>query len=164
MEKGLIEQYDKAVCCHPVYLTYTQSTSENCWAGLVTNWNQDRWEKYHNIRYVDDIILKAESKEELKSLLMKVKEESKNAGLRLNIIQTKIMASGPIPSWQTEVEKVEVVIYFLFLCSKINEDGDYSHEIKRCLLLGRKAMPNLDSLQKVCLVKAMVFSSSHIWM
>ena len=131
MEKGLIEQYDKAVCCHPVYLTYTQSTSENCWAGLVTNWNQDRWEKYHNIRYVDDIILKAESKEELKSLLMKVKEESKNAGLRLNIIQTKIMASGPIPSWQTEVEKVEVVIYFLFLCSKINEDGDFSHEIRR---------------------------------
>ena len=131
MEKGLIEQYDKAVCCHPVYLTYTQSTSENCWAGLVTNWNQDRWEKYHNIRYVDDIILKAESKEELKSLLMKVKEESKNAGLRLNIIKTKIMASGPIPSWQTEVEKVEVVIYFLFLCSKINEDGDFRHEIRR---------------------------------
>ena len=140
MEKGLIEQYDKAVCCHPVYLTYTQSTSENCWAGLVTNWNQDRWEKYHNIRYVDDIILKAESKEELKNLLVRVKEESEKAGLKLSIKKTKILASSPITAWQIEGDKVEAVRDFLFLGSKITADGDCSHNIKRCLLLGRKAI------------------------
>ena len=114
MEKGLIEQYDKAVCCHPVYLTYTQSTSENCWAGLVTNWNQDRWEKYHNIKYVDDIILKAESKEELKSLLMKVKENAR-AGLKLSIQKMKIMASGLVTSWQIDGKTMEIVAVFFFL-------------------------------------------------
>ena len=90
----------------------------------------------------------AESEEELKSLLMKVKEESEKAGLKLNIEKTKIMASGPITSWQTDGETMETVIAFIFLGSKIATDGDCSHEIKRCLLLGRKAMTNLDSVFK----------------
>ena len=107
-----------------------------------------------------------ESKEELKSLLMKVKEESEKAGLKLNIQKTKIMASGPITSWQINGETVETVSDFIFLGSKITSDGDCSHEIKRHLFLGRKAMTNLDSLlknrditlpTKVCLVKALVF-------
>jgi len=127
----------------------------------------------NNIRYADDTTLMAESKEELKSLLMKVKEESEKAGLKLNIQKMKIMASGPITSWQIDGETVETVTDFIFLGSKITVDSDYSHEIKRCLLFGRKAMTNLDSilksrditfLTKVCLVKAMVFSSSHVWM
>ena len=88
----------------------------------------------------------AESKEELKSLLMRVKEESEKAGLKFNIQKTKIMPSGPITSWQIEGEKVETVTDFIFLGSKITVDGDYSHEIKRSLLLGRKAMTNLDSV------------------
>ena len=108
----------------------------------------------------------AESEEELKSLLMRVKKESKRAGFKLNIKKTKIIASSPITSWQIEWEKVEVVTDFLFLCSKITADGDCSHEIRRHLLLGRKAMANLDSVlksrditlpTKVCTVKAMVF-------
>ena len=107
-----------------------------------------------------------ESKEELKSLLMKVKEESENVGLKLNIQKTKIMASGPITSWQIDRETRETVRDFIFLGSKITADSDYSHEIKRRLLLGRKFMTNLDSIlksrditlpTKVCLVKAMVF-------
>ena len=108
----------------------------------------------------------AESKEKLKSLLMKVKEESENTGLTLNIQKAKIMASGPVTSWQIDEETTETVRDFIFLCSKIMADGDCSHEIKRCLLLGRKAITNLDSvlkskdvtlLTKVCTVKAMVF-------
>ena len=108
----------------------------------------------------------AENEEELKSFLMKVKEESEKAGLKLNIQKTKIMASGPISSWQIEGEKVEAVTDFIFLGSKITVDGDCSHEIKRCLLLGRKAMTNLDSVlksrditlpTKVHIVKVMVF-------
>ena len=108
----------------------------------------------------------AESKGELKSLLTKVKEESEKAGLKLNIQKTKIMASGPITSWQTDGESVETAKDFIFLGSKITADGDCSHEIKRRLLLGRKAMTNLDSISKsrditlpakVCTVKAMVF-------
>ena len=102
----------------------------------------------NNLRYADDTILMAESEEELKSLLMKVKEESEKVGLKLNIQKTKIMASGPITSWQTEEEIVETVADFIFLGSKITEDGDCSHEIKRCLLLGRKVMTNLDSILK----------------
>ena len=90
----------------------------------------------------------AESKEELKSLLMKVKEESEKVGLKLNIQKTKIMASGPITSWKTDGEMMETVIEFIFLCSKITADGDCNHEIKRCLLLGRKVMTNLDSILK----------------
>ena len=110
--------------------------------------------------------LMAESEEKLKSLLMKVKEESEKAGLKLKIQKTKIMASGPITSWQIDRETMETVTDFIFLGSKITADGDCSHEIKRYLLLGRKAMTNLDSIlksrditlsTKVCLVKAMVF-------
>ena len=119
-----------------------------------------------NLRYADDTTLTAESEEELKSLLMKVKEESEKVGLKLNIQKTKIMASGPITSWEIDGETMETVTDFIFLRSKINADGDCSHEIKRCLLLGRKAMTNLDSIlksrditlpTKVRLVKAMVF-------
>ena len=118
-----------------------------------------------NLRYADDTTFIAESEEELKSLLMKVKEESEKVGLKLNIQKTKIMASGPITSWQIHGETVETVA-LLFLGSKIIADGDCSHEIKRCLLLGRKVMTNLDSIlksrdvtlpTKVRLVKAMVF-------
>ena len=101
----------------------------------------------NNLRYADDTTLMAESEEELKSLLMKVKEESKKVGLKLNIQKTKIMASGPITSWQIDGETVETVADFIFLGSKI-ADGDCSHEIKRCLLLGRKVMTNLDSILK----------------
>ena len=120
----------------------------------------------NNIRYVDDTTLMAESKEELKNLLIKVKEESEKAGLKLNIPKTKIMASGPITSWQIDGETMETVTDFIFLGSKITADGDYSHEIKRRLLLGRKAITNLDSVlkhrditwpTKFHIVKAMVF-------
>ena len=120
----------------------------------------------NNFRYADDTTLIAESKEELKSLLMKVKEESAKVGLKLNIQKTKIMVSGPIPSWEIDEETVETVSDFIFLGSKITANGDYSHEIQRCLLFGRKVMTNLDSIfksrditlpTKVCLVKAMVF-------
>ena len=102
----------------------------------------------NNLRYADDTTLMAESEEELKSLLMKVKEERKKVGLKLNIQKTKIMASGPITSWEIDGETVETVANFIFLGSKITEDGDCSHEIKRPLLLGRKLMTNLDSIFK----------------
>ena len=102
----------------------------------------------NNLTYADDTTLMAESEEELKNLLMKVKEESEKAGLKLNIQKTKIMASGPITSWQIDGETVETVRDFIFLRSKITADGDCSHEIKRCLLFGRKAMTNLDSVLK----------------
>ena len=120
----------------------------------------------NNLGYEDDTMFMAESEEELKSLLMKVKEESDKVGLKLNIQKPKIMASGPIISWQIDGETVETVTDFILGGSKITADGDCSHEIKRCLLLGRKAVTNLDSilksrditlLTKVCLVKAMVF-------
>ena len=120
----------------------------------------------NNFRYADDNTLLAEIEEELKGLLMKVKEESENVGLKLNIQKTKIMTSGPITSWQIDGEAVETVAEFIFLGSKITADGDCCHEIKRRLLLGRKVMTNLDSIfksrditlpTKVCLVKAMVF-------
>ena len=100
-----------------------------------------------NLRYADDTTLMAES-EELKSLLMKVNEETEKVGLKLNIQKTKIMASGPITSWQIDGETIETVADFIFLDSKITADGDCSHEIKRCLLLGRKFMTNLDSILK----------------
>ena len=120
----------------------------------------------NKLRYADDTTLMAESEEEQKSLLMKVKEESKKVGLKLNIQKTKIMACGPITSWQIDGETVETVAEFIFLGSKITVDGDCSHEIKRRLLLGRKAITNLDSIfksrditlpTKVRVVKAMVF-------
>ena len=119
----------------------------------------------NNLRYADDTTFMAESKE-LKSLLMKVKEEREKVGLKLNIQRTKVMASGHMTSWQIDGETVETVRDFIFWGSKITADGDCSHEIKRCLLLGRKVMTNLDSIlknrditlpTKVCLVKAMVF-------
>ena len=120
----------------------------------------------NNLRYADDTTLMAEIEEELKSLLMKVKEESEKVGLKFNIQKTKIMASGPIMSWEIDGETVETVSDFNFLGSKITADGDCSHEIKRCLLFGRKVMTNLDSILKntditfpikVHLVKTMVF-------
>ena len=120
----------------------------------------------NNLRYTDATTLMAESEEELKSLLMKVKEESAKVGLKLNIKKTKIMTFSPINSWQIDGETMETVTDFILGDSKITADGDCSHEIKRCLLLGRKSMTNLDSIlksrditlsTKVCLVKAMVF-------
>ena len=126
----------------------------------------------NNFRYADDTTLMADTKEELKRLLMKVKEESEKFGLKLNIQKTKIMASGPITSWQIDGETMEIVTDFIFLGSQITADGDCSHEIKRCLLLGRKVMTNLDSIlksrnitlpTKFHLVKAVV-SINHVWM
>ena len=120
----------------------------------------------NNLRYANDTTLMAESEEELKSVLMKVKEESENVGLKLNIQKTKIMASSPTTSWQIDGETMETVTKFIILDSKITSDDDCSHEIKRCLLLGRKVMTNLDSIlksrgitlpTKVCLIKAMIF-------
>ena len=123
----------------------------------------------NNLRYADDTTLMSESEEELKSLLMKVKVESEKVGLKLNIQKTKIMASSPTTSWEINGETVETVADFILLGSKITVDGDCSHEIKRCLLLGRKVMTNLDSIlksrditlpTKVHLIKAMVFQCS----
>ena len=120
----------------------------------------------NNLRYADDTTLMTESEEELKSLLMKVKEDSEKAGLKFNIQKMKMMASGPNTSWQVDGETVETVRDFIFLSSKISADGDCSHEIKSLLLLGRKAMTNLDGIlksrditlpTKVCIVKTMVF-------
>ena len=106
------------------------------------------WRNITNLRYADDTTLTVESEEELKSLLMKVKEESEKVGLKLNIQKTKIMASGPITSWQRDGEIMETVTDFIFWGSKITADGDCSHKIKRCLLLGRKVMTNPDSILK----------------
>ena len=127
----------------------------------------------NNLRYADDITLMAECEEELKSLLMKVKEESEKVGLKLNIQKTKIMASGPITSWQIDGETVEIVRDFNFWGSKITADGDCSHEIKRHLLLGRQVMINLDSLLKSRDItfankgpssQSHGFFSCHVWM
>ena len=127
----------------------------------------------NNLRYAADTTLMAESEEELKSLLTKMEEESKKVGLKLNIRETKIMASGPITLGQIDGEIMETVSEFILFSSKITADGDCSHEIKRCLLLRRKVMTNLDSIfksrdialsTKVHLVKAMIFSSVHVWM
>ena len=132
------------------------------------------WRNIINLRCADNTTLMTES-EELKSLLMKVKEESEKAGLKLNIQKTKIMASSPVTSWQIDGETMETVRDFILGGSKITADGDCSHEIKKCLLLERKATTNLDSIfilksrditlpTKVHLVKVMVFSSSRVWM
>ena len=125
----------------------------------------------NNLRYADDTTVMTESKEELKSLLMKVKEESEKVGLKLNVQKTKIMASGPITSWQIDVETMETVTDFILGGSKITADGDCSHEIKRYLFLGRKAMTNLDSILKSRDVNfankvqsKLWFASSHVWM
>ena len=123
------KEYVKASCCHPAYLTYIQSTS---WETL--GWRKHKLESrllgdINNLRYADDTTLMAESKEELKSFLMKVKEESEKAGLKLNVQKTKIMASSPITSWQIDGETMETVTDFIFLGSKITADGDCSHAI-----------------------------------
>ena len=128
----------------------------------------------NNLRYADDTTLMAESEEELKSLLMKVKEESENVGLKLNVQKTKIMASGPVTSWQIDGETMETVRDFIFLGSKLAADGACSHKIKRHLVLGRKAMINLDSklkkkqrhylTDKGPSSRSYGFSSSHVWM
>ena len=123
----------------------------------------------NNLRYADDTTLMAESKEELKSLLMKVKEESEKVGLKLNIQKTKIMASVPITLWEVDGETMKTVRDFIFLGSKVTADGDCIHEIKRCLLLGRKTMTNQDSVVKSLCQQSLYsqsygFSSSHVWM
>ena len=154
-----------SLCLFNLHAEYMQNTRlEEAQAGIkIARRN------ISNLRYADDTTLMAESEEELKSLLMKVKGESKKVGLKLSIQKTKIMASGPIISWQIDGETVDKVRDFIFLGSKITADGDCSHEIKRCLLLGRKVMTNLDSIlksrditlpTKVRLVKAMVFQWS----
>ena len=146
---------------------------EKCWAGRTQSGIKIAGRNINNFRYADDTTIMAESEEELKSFLMKVKRQSEKAGLKLNIQKTKIMASVPITSRQIAGETMETMTYFIFLGSKITTDGDCNHEIKRHLLLGRKAMTNLDSAlksrditlpTKFHIVKAMVFSSSHIWM
>ena len=122
----------------------------------------------NNLRCADDTTLMAESEEELKSLLMKVKEESEKVGLKRNIQKAKIMASGSITSWQIDGKTMETVADFIFLGSKITADGDCSHEIKRCLLLGRKVMTNLDSIFKnrdiTLPTKVRLVKASHVWM
>ena len=144
------KEFVKAVYCHFAYLTYMQSTLRE-----MPGWMRHKLESgllgerhINNLRYADDTTLMAESKEELKSLLMKVKEESEKVGLKLTIQKTEIMASGPITSWQIDGETTETVRDFFCGGSKITADGDCSHEIKRHLLLGRKVMTNLDSIFK----------------
>ena len=166
------KEYVKAVYCHPAYVTYVQSTSYKMPGWMNTSWNQDRWEKYQYLKYADDTSLMVESKEELKSLLMKVKKESEKVGLKLNIQKMNIMVSSCITSWQIDRETVETMTNFILGGSKITAVGDWSHEIKRRLLLGRKVMTNLDHIlknrgislpTKACLIKA-VFSSSQVCM
>ena len=150
-------------CLFNLYAEYiTRNTGlEEAQAGIKI-----AWRNINNLRYADDTTLMAEIEEELKTLLMKVKEESEKVGLKLNIEKTKIMTSGPITSWEIDGETVETVPDFSFMGSKITANGDCGHEIKRCLLLGRIVMTKLDSIlnsrditlpTKVCLVKAMVF-------
>ena len=170
--KGVREGCMLSPCLFNFYAEYIMSKAglEEAQAGIkIARRN------INNLRYADDTTLTAESEEELKSLLMKVKEESEKVGLKLNIQKSKIMASSPITSWQIDRETVETVADFIFGGSKITADGNCSHEIKRRLLLGRKVMTNLDSILKsrdtlpteVCLVKAMVspvvMYGSEIW-
>ena len=159
------KEYVKAVYCHPTYLTYmAEYIMRNAGLDEAQAGTKTARRNINNLRYADDTTLMAESKEELKSLLMK--EDSAKVGLKLNTQKMKIMASGPITSWEIDGETMETVADFILGGSKITADGDCSHEIKRFLLLGRKVMTNLDSifksrditlLTKVCLVKAMVF-------
>ena len=136
---------------------------EKRWAGKSTSFFKIAGRNINNLRYTDDTTLMAES-EELMGLLMKVKEESEKVGLKLNIQKTKIMASGPITSWQIYGETVETVSDFIFLGSKITADGDYSHEIKRGLLLGRKVVTNLDSIFRAeTLLCQQMFVKSRLW-
>ena len=162
IRKGVCQGYILSPCLFNLYAEYIirNTRLDEAQAGIKI-----AGRNINNFRYADDTTVMAESEEELKSLL-KVKEESEKFGLKLNIQKTKIMASNPITSWKIDGETMETVRNFLFLGSKITADGDFSHEIKRCLLLGRKAMTNLDSilkrrdialLTKVRLIKAMVF-------
>ena len=160
------KEYIKAVYCHPAYLTYMQSTSCE-----MLGWMKHKLESrlpgknINNLRYTDDTTFMAGNKEELKSLLMKLKKESEKAGLKFNIQKTKIMASGLVTSWQIDGKTMETVRDFILRGSKITAGGGCSHEIKRCFLLERKVITNLDSIlsrditlrTKVHLVKAMVF-------
>ena len=134
------KEYVKAVYCHPAYLTYMQNTSWET-LGVAQAGIKIARRNINNLRYADDTTLMAESEQELKSLLMKVERGEWKSGLKLNIQKTNIMASGPITSWQIDGEAVETVTDFIFLGSKITADGDYSHEIKRCLLLEGKLWP-----------------------
>ena len=162
--------YIKAVYCHPTYFSlYAKYIMQKARLDKVQAGIQIEGRNINNLRYADDTTLK-ESKEELKSLLMKVKEDSENAGLELNIQETKIMTSGSITSWQIDGETMETVTDFIFLGSEITADGDCSHEIKRHLLLGRKAMTNLDSILKSRDItnkglssQSYGFSSSNVW-
>ena len=161
--KGVQEDCILSPCLFNLYAEYIMQNArlDEAQAGIKT-----AGRNINNLRYTDDTTLMAESKKELKSLLMKVKEKSEKVGLKLNIQKTKIMASGPITSWQIDKETMETVSDFIFLGSKITVDGDSSHEIKRCSILRRKAMTDLDSilksrditlLTKIRIVKAMVF-------
>ena len=160
-------EYVKTVYCQPcLFNLYAEYIIRNAWLDEAQAGVKIARRKINNLRYADDHTLTAKSEEELKSLLMKVKEKSENVGLKLNIQKTKIMASGPITSWQMDRERLETVSDFIFVGSKITADGDCRHEIKRCLLLGRNVMTNLDSIlksrditlsAKVHLVKAMIF-------
>ena len=143
--KGVQKGYILSLCLLNFYVEYIMWNArlDESQAGIQT-----AGRNINNFRYADNTILTPESKEELKSLLMMVKEDSEKAGLKLNIQKTKIMASGPITSWQINGEKVETLADFILLGSKISVDGACSHEIKRCLLLGRKAMTNVDSILK----------------
>ena len=160
------KEYIKAVYCHLLLNVYAEYIMRNVGLDETQAGIKIDGRNINNLRYTDDTTLMAQSEEELKSLLMKVKEESEKVGLKLNIQKTKIIASGPIIPWEIDGETVETVSDFIFLGSKITADGDCSHEIKRCLLFGRKIMTSLDSIfksrditlpTKVCLVKAMVF-------
>ena len=160
------KEYVKAVNCHPAYLTYAEYIMQNAELDEAQAGIKTARRNINNLRYADDATLTAEGEEEQKSLLMKVKEESEKVGLKLNIQKTKIMASGRITSWQINGETMGIVRDFILGSPKITAGGDRSHEIKRRLLLGRKAMTNLDSIlknsyitlpTKVRLVKAMVF-------
>ena len=168
VEKQQLEpdiEYIKALYCHPAYLAYTQYILGNAGVKEVPAGIKIAMRNISNLRYADDITLMAESEEELKSPLMKGKEESEKVGLKLNTQKANIMASSPITSWQIDGETMEIVTDFLFLGFKITADSDCSNEIKRCLPLGTKAMTNLDSILKsrditlpikVHLVKAIV--------
>ena len=160
------KEYIKSVYCNPPYLIYAEYIMRNARLDKSQAGVKIAGRNINNLRYADDTTLMAESKEELKNLLMKVKEESQKPGLKLNIEKAKLMASGPITSWQIDGETLETVTDFIFLGSKITVDGDCSHEMKRCFLLGRKVMTNLDSVfksrdialpTKVSLVKAIIF-------
>ena len=142
------KEYVKAVYCHPVYLTYAEYIMRNARLDEAQAGIKTAGRNINKLQYADDTTPMPESEEKLKSFLMKVKEESEKASLKLKIQKTKIMASSPITSWQIDRETMETVTDFIFLGSKITADGGCSHEIKRHLLLGRKAMTNLNSILK----------------